>query len=151
MLKALTALMLTSTVAAHACPNLAGKFSTCVDPLGQMTSSGVEISQKIDNRTMIYFITAPDDISDEKVTSTYRADGKTYIETENNPDMGIIRTATTVSCMGNTSIRMKLNVKIQNQLVTDMTTEISKSNNKLIMVTKGLVFGEQINQTETCQ
>jgi hypothetical protein len=149
MLKALTALMLTSTMAAHACPNLAGKYSTCADPTGQMTSSGVEIIQKVENRTMVYYITDSDEI--EKVTSTYRADGKTYIQTENNPEIGTIRSATTVSCVGNASIRMKLNVKIENQIVTDMVTEISKSNNKLIMVTKGLAFGEQIDQTETCQ
>ncbi|HXH73484.1 MAG TPA: hypothetical protein VNJ08_00865 [Bacteriovoracaceae bacterium] len=134
-----------------ACPDLTGKYATCRSTTGNSTgASDLEVSQVIKNGASEYTISSIDSSSHERESLSYRADGKTHVQTETDPDSGtILSLATTVTCVGK-ELRSKMVLTYGGEIYSTLTTKITREGKTLTQVVKGLNMGENINETIVC-
>jgi hypothetical protein len=144
-------LALSSFSAVAACPNLAGKYASCRSMTGgEGGSTDVVITQKEENGITTYTITSTDNESQERETENMVVDGKTYTETENDPNLGEITTSTTYSC-GDDKVVGKDVISWQGQEIANIDEEIMKNGNAVEINMTGTVFGQDANEQMVCE
>lgn len=135
-----------------ACPQIAGAYKTCRSTsVLNSGSNDMVIEQKVVNRIMNYTFKAVDIESGERITDSYKADGKTKIVSRTDPDSGLsMKTETTATCVGDV-LNIKVNAFIQNEAFARIVMNISKDGHQLIQETTGESLGEPVNDTLICE
>lgn len=134
-----------------ACPNLAGKYAACRDQAGRPGSKDIVITQTLKNGITTYTLASTDASTNERETETFRADGKTVVRSEKDPETGaVFALATTVRCAGNNVI-MDMKVTYGNEELSNVTTTVARVGTQLTQVTKGSSMGESVDETMVCE
>jgi hypothetical protein len=144
-------LLLIIAVPSYACPNLSGNYPLCRSLSEQQEyQRNLSIEQKTANKITQYTFNYIDEDEDE-VAEIYKADGKTKVEIQKDPDTGVIlRSETTASCQGD-ELLLKFRVKLDNTDFAKLQVRVFKKNNKLHQLTKGESMGEEINDEVVCE
>lgn len=149
----LSSLFISSTVLA--CPNLAGKYATCKTTSGEPTgTTDINVSQRLDRGVTIYSIESKNvnDSGEVTVSESFRADGKTVIATETDPDSGMTaELATTATCQGAKSLNLLMKLTINGEEIARVTTTVSKNGNSLMTVTKSVGAEGESVETVVCK
>lgn len=151
-MKFLVSTLVLISTSAFACPNLAGKYKACRSTTGQSTNTiDIEMTQTTKNGITTFKMISTDLETNERMTETYIADGKTKIEENKDPETGIIiKTRTTTTCMGD-AVKIILVPEIEAQEVGNMTAMLTKVNTQMIQKMSGQIFGERIEDTVICE
>lgn len=146
---ALTFAFLSTSV--FACPNLAGKYASCRTISGpDSTLMDVEITQTVRNRITTYVIKATDEYN-ERVTETYKADGKVVKEEVVDPDSGSkLQTLSTFTCSP-TIFTVKSELKLDGELMMSLISNYTKSENQVKIVSVQDDGMEKIERTQICE
>lgn len=151
-MRLLTIAALLVSTSAFACPNLTGTYATCRSTTGATSgSTNLVVTQKIQNKVTVYTVTSTDDETQQRTTETYKADGKTVVETETSPDFGTVEFATTATCNAQKSLDIKVKFSMNSEEFALVTSSISKNNNKITMTTKTQSMGEEQKETVICE
>ena len=147
---AITALFV--SVSAFACPDLSGKYATCRSVTGNTAgSTDMVITQAIELKTTVYTITSTDAETSEVSTDVYKADGKLTSSSIKDPDSGMVLTMSSlVKCVGN-ALSMNMKVVMNNEVVADMNTNVTKANKQLTIKMNGKNMGETMTETLICE
>ncbi len=121
-----------------ACPKLSGKYSRCFDARTlNPINVNLEISQKVVNKITIFTVKSTDPHSQETSTEEYRADGKTIIQSERDPETGsTISLETTIGCDGDI-LKSLIELKQDGQIFSRLLTSLTKINLQLIQTSVG--------------
>jgi hypothetical protein len=146
---ALIALVSTS---AFACPDLAGKYTVCRSSTGSSGGSrDVVVTQSVRNRITTFFMTATDEETQERDTTSVIADGKVRTESVTDPETGlVIVSATQASCSGNALI-LNNKTTIDNNELAIVKVTITKSGNQIRQIIAGQALGNEFNDTVICE
>ena len=141
------------STSAFACPDLSGKFAVCRSQTGNTSgSTDMVITQSTSNRVTTYTVSSTDADTNERTSETFKADGKTVSNTQTDPDSGMtLSLATTVSCIGTSSLKINMIVKFNGEVAANLVQNISKSGKTLVMKTSGSNMGEEMNETVICE
>ena len=145
------ALFSTSAFAVN-CPNLTGKYLKCTSTTGTTEgSTNFEVSQKLVNGYNHYTLTYTDDGTQERKTDLYKADGKTYVESQTDPENGITLKVEMRTTCGNGQVVSRSNIWMQNESLGSLTVTVTKSGKVLSQNVEGTVMGEEVNDTVLCE
>lgn len=134
---------------AFSCPNLVGKYATCISQTGQMDPpKGLEISQS-EARGVSTYLVSETDASGERTTETYKADGRTYTQTTNEGGAVLTQLTSTV-CM-NDQVVIIQKIFSGNQEIASLQSTVSKNGNELVQTISGNVMETNVEDTFSCQ
>lgn len=123
-----------ATASVFACPDLAGKYAKCRTEGEEMARTSLEVSQKAKWGITTYTLVSIDSNTNERETETYRADGKTQVSSERDPETGAtVSLATTVACVGNT-MKADMVLTYEGEIYSKVTTTFSKDGNKFVQL-----------------
>lgn len=144
----IAALSLSTSV--MACPSLNGNYKLCTSSTGA-TSSDAVLTQSTRNGVTTYSMTSTEDSSGERSTETYIADGKVRTTTESDPESGMtFVTKTVTTCVGS-SLKVNLKISVDGENFADMNLETTKTGQRLSSKTTGVIFGENVTESEICE
>ena len=131
---------------AIACPNLAGTYSSCRSLSGQTTPPrDMIVSQQVINKITVYTVQSNEE-DGQNVEETYKADGKVYSQTMQDPDSEMtLRNDVTTTCAGNT-LKIKMVASMNGTVAMNATMDISK-NAKQELVNVTVIKIPQTEQT----
>ena len=119
-----TALVMSFTASAFACPNLTGNYPTCISDNEAITMSDVKVSQKTSNGVTTYTI-ASNFMGSNESPDIFRADGRVLLSTTKNGE----KAYTQSSCDGQV-LTGGIFVPVGNQLQKVAGVEYTKISNK---------------------
>lgn len=120
-----------ATTSVFACPDLSGKYAKCRTE-GEEARSRLEVSQKTKWGVTTYTLVSIDASTNESETETYRADGKTQVSSERDPETGAtVSLATTVACVANT-VKADMILTYEDEVYSKVTTTFNKDGNKFV-------------------
>ncbi len=133
----------------YACPNLSGTYALCKSSAGD--SRNFVVTQNIVNRVTVYTLTGTNLETGDRTTETIRADGKIIVESGVDPETGMKwRQETTGWCEGS-ALKTRIRGLLDNEVVTNMESSMTRSGPRLITVTKGTVMDETFNSESVCE
>lgn len=140
------------SVSAFACPDLSGKYAACISQTGNTAGSNdMVVTQTTQNKITTYTITSTDAESNESSTEVYRADGKLVSNSIKDPESGMVLVMSSlVKCAG-TALSMNMKVSMNNELVADMLTNVTKAGKQLTIKMTGNNLGESVTETLICE
>jgi hypothetical protein len=135
-----------------ACPDLVGTYKVCRNlTYNNVEAKDLKVTQKIEKGVTVYTFTSTDSDNNETQTETFRADGKTIIRSEVDRETGSkMSLATTVTCT-NDRLVTKMVLKVDNELLSDITTTYNKRANLLGQWVKGSNMGEDMDEIINCE
>lgn len=146
-----TLIALTSFSAIAACPNLSGTYATCRSTTGAISgSTDMVVTQKIENGVTIYTMTSTDAETQERKSDEMVADGKTYSETTNDPELGEVVASLRFACSGPQLVG-NLSVLAEGSPLMVINQEIQKNGSALEMDYSGSLFGMEFTDTLICE
>lgn len=133
------------------CPNLTGKYLKCVSTTGATEgSSDLIVTQKLVNGYNHYTLTSTSD-AQETTTETYKADGRTYVSTQKDPDSGLtIKSEQRTTC-GNGVVVSRSNIWMETEPMGSVTVTVSKSGKVMTQVISGTILGEEVSDKVLCE
>lgn len=145
--------VLLMSASAFACPDLSGKYLTCRSETGASSgSSDMIITQKIENRASVFTMSSTDNETQERMTETYRADGKTVTASETDPSTGMTaELATTVTCNGTKSLEIKMKLTLAGEEMALINSSITKTGKTLKMISRSVSMGQESTETLICE
>lgn len=141
-----------SSSAFAACPDLSGKYANCRSTTGNMEAPPkIEVTQTIRNGITTYNLTTFESESEETNTDSYKADGKTYVQSTRDEDSGVTFTqATSASCVGD-ALNLNVKITVEREVFATYRTVITKSNGVLIQTTTGTSMEQPIDDVVICE
>lgn len=137
---------------AFACPQLAGNYTVCRSSTGQTPGErDVVVSQRQVGGVMEYSVTGTDEETHERTTSTVIADGKPRTEEQTDPSTGISFSLTTTARCNGQTLLMDTSLSFSGQVAGQLKSSITKNGNQLVTKTEGMMMGQAVNETVTCQ
>jgi hypothetical protein len=149
----LSAFMLMSFSAFAACPNLSGTFKICTpDPNDGSGSTDMVVTQSINNGVVTYTMTSTDNKTHERSTEVYVADGKVRTTTQTDAETGItFITSLTAACDTNSNLNGSLKVTANDEDFANISMSAKKVGQRMVTGVSGLMMGQDITQTTTCE
>lgn len=148
----LTLLLTTTSAFAVNCPNLTGKYLKCTSTTGETEgSSDFEVSQKLVNGYNHYTLSYIDDGTQERRTDLYKADGRTYVDSQQDPETGLTLKVDQRTTCGNGQVVSRSNIWLQNESLGSLTVTVTKSGKVLTQIVEGTMMGESVKDTVLCE
>lgn len=146
----MTAAVLFVSFSSLACPNLAGNYARCTSATGQAAvSSDVVLAQSVSGGVTTYTLTETDE-EGVRGTTSFIADGVARSEAdESNPDFPMT-TVTTNVCQGQTIVSESM-ISTAGNDIGSVTVVVRREGARMIQEINGMLLGEQIADTVTCE
>ncbi len=139
-----------ASFSAMACPNLAGRYASCVSESGQSSNtSDVVVSQSAAGGVVTYTVTETDDESGERDTTSIPADGVARTETDDSGDFPMT-TVSTTTCSGDTLVNTAA-ISTGGEAIGSVNITIHRDGARMVQVVDGMIMGAEISDTIVCE
>lgn len=136
--------------AVASCPNLAGTYSTCVSSSGEISTLS-SISQTNSGGVTVYTITAINEETGAEEKQVIAADGIPQSSSTTDPDSGMVIESTQTASCNNNALIADASFSVDSQAIGDLKLTYTKSGTVLKGVVEGTIFGQEVNETITCE
>ena len=144
-------ILVSVSLKAFACPELAGIYKVCHSSTDQNTKAEVTVEQKVVNKYCQYTITTRDSETESARVEKYTADGKMKIVSDTDSDTGISIRTETLATHQNNILTIKMNATLDSEAFADVTIKASKVGNQFKQIFNGISMGEPVSDTIICQ
>jgi hypothetical protein len=148
----LLALVLSTTSAFAACPDLSGKYPVCRSTTGQSSGSTDNVyTQKTVNGVTTYTMTSTSNDDHQTTTDSVQADGRIYTSTQTDPETNMTITMSQRYTCGNGTLLGSANISMQNEAIGNLNTVTTKAGKTLTMKMTGNLMGQDVSDSIICE
>ena len=134
------------SASAMACPDLSGKYATCKQSDGTITTTDMVITQSVQSGVTVYSTTSTDTETGETATDELITNGNVVSETD---ELGVTSNIST-SCEGD-AVVMNVNLQFEGRELGNAKIVTKKEGNALVSRTSGSFDGESMEDVSVCE